>query len=448
MTTIIRSNAEKGVADAFRRSVRRRPGLRKLLAAISKAVTDAGGTLYLAGGYPRDLLERKATGDVDLMVTGLGHRRLGALLRSLPAGDSGIRGIVSAGRLFPVYRIATVGEKGYVDASAGRSGPSSTRRGASAPAGAADPGALEDASRRDFTINSLLLPLHPGHADRRTRLLDFFGGVDDLRRKRIRCVGDPEDRFREDPVRMLRAVRFRNEREGFSIDPGTARAIRRLGPILLSGTPMERLSAELVRSLSANPARTIEDLRRLGLLALLLPEVTTPPRGGAGSVIRRYRFLARSIGRPIPLPILLANLFADLPPLRAKEALRRLRLPSGRKVTAVLSALTTLIHPERLCYPLAETEGALAGAEDLRGLIALYRATAKESGRRAVDIKSFISKCHLTPFFINGLFLVESGFPEGPGREEILLRVREASLSGEVRGRREAEAFARSLKGI
>jgi tRNA nucleotidyltransferase/poly(A) polymerase len=447
MTPIIRSNAGKGVADAFRRSVRRRPGLRKLLAAISKAVTDAGGTVYLAGGYPRDLLERKATGDVDLMVTEIGHRRLGALLRSLPAGDSGIRGIVSAGRLFPVYRIATAGEKGYVDASAGRSGPTSTRRGASAPAGAADPGAFEDASRRDFTINSLLLPFPPGRAARDGELLDFFGGVDDLRRKRIRCVGDPEDRFREDPVRMLRAVRFRNERKGFTLDPGTERASRRLAAALLPGVPMERVSAELVRSLSANPAGTVEDLRRFRLLPILLPELGRG-RGDAARIVRRYRFLVRSIGRPLPLPILLANLFADLSHPRAKEALRRLRLPSIGKVAAVLSALETLLHPERSRFPLAETEAVLLRAGDPRGLGALYRAVAKESGRRAMNIKSFFNNCRSTPVWVNGSYLVKYGFPEGPGRAEALLRIREASLAGEVRGKRDAEAFARSLKGL
>lgn len=448
MAPIIRSKSGEGVADAIRRSLRRRPGLWKLLAAVSKAVTDAGGKVYLAGGYPRDLLEGKEVGDVDLMVTGVGHRRLGTLLRSLPARGSGIRKVVSAGKLFPVHRVAAERERGYVDVSACRSAAASTVRGANAPPGIADPWAFEDASRRDFTINSLLLPFLPARTARKGELLDFFGGVDDLRRKRIRCVGKAEDRFREDPVRMLRAVRMKNERKGFTIDPGTEREIRRLGPTLLRGVPMERVSAELVRSLTADPAGTVEGLRRLGLLALLLPELAGNDLSRAARVVRRYRFLVRSIGRPLPLPILLANLFAGLPPPRAREALRRLRLPLGSKVAAVLSALESLLHPERSRFPLAETEAALAHAEDSRSLMALYRAVAKESGRRAMNVRLFINNCRSTPFWINGSWLVKYEFPEGPAREEILFRVREASLSGKVRGRREAEAFARSLKGI
>ncbi|MBI5905272.1 MAG: CCA tRNA nucleotidyltransferase [Deltaproteobacteria bacterium] len=245
------------MADSLRRSLRNRPGLRTLLTAVSKAVREAGGKVYLAGGYPRDLMEGKEAGDADLLVTGLGLRRLGALLRSLPAREAGIRGVVSAGRHFPVHRIALERERGYVDVSAGRTVPAQAERGA-VPRGVADPEAYADASRRDFTINSLLFPVSPGRAARDGKLLDFFGGADDLRRKRIRCVGDPEDRFREDPVRMLRAVRAKNERRGFSIDPATAREIRRLGPTLLPGLPMDRVSAELVRTLSADPAGSVE----------------------------------------------------------------------------------------------------------------------------------------------------------------------------------------------
>jgi len=433
------------MADSFRRSLRNRPGLRTLLAAVSKAVTEAGGKVYLAGGYPRDLLEGKEAGDADLMVTGIGHRRLGALLRALPARDAGIRGVVSAGRHFPVHRIALERESGYVDVSAGRTAPTPPERVGAAPRGVADPEAYADASRRDFTINSLLLHVSPGRAARVEDLLDFFGGADDLRRKRIRCVGEPEDRFREDPVRMLRAVRVKNERRGFSIDPATAREIRRLGPTLLPGVPMDRVSAELVRSLSADPAGTVEDLRKLGLMGLLHPGTHGRDRRDALRIARRYRFLLRSIGRPLPLPVLLANLFADLPEPPARDLLRRLRLPAVRSVSAVLSALETLRHPERSRYPLSETEAVLARAEDSRALAALYRAVTKEAGVRPRNLILFLRKCSTTPVWISGSWLVDNGFPEGPTREDILYRAREASLSGEARGRREAEALARSL---
>ena len=226
-------------------------------------------------------------------------------------------------------------------------------------------------------------------------------------------MGEAEDRFREDPLRIVRAIRLKSERRGFVLDPATASAIRRLGPRLLPTASPDRLSVELVRSLSADPAGTIDDLRRLGLLKVLLPEWGRSVNRAAERIARRYRFLRRSLGHPLPLDLLLGNLLADLPFEAAVAAARRLRLPDLRSVASALRCLHILTHPEVLRFPRAETESALLATEDTRGWIALYRAVRHAGKRPARDLNRFIRKCRATPFFINGSGLTKTDSPKG-----------------------------------
>jgi hypothetical protein len=148
----------------------------------------------------------------------------------------------------------------------------------------------------------------------------------------------------------------------------------------------------------------------------------------------------------LPLHLLLGNLLADLPPDPAMTAARRLRLPGLRSIASTMRCLHILTHPEALRFPRAETESALLDAEDLRGAIALYRAVRRTEKRPARDLNRFMRKCSLTPCRINGTWLDSHSFPVGPQRREILLRVREASLSGKIRGRLDAERLAESAR--
>ena len=122
----------------------------------------------------------------------------------------------------------------------------------------------EDAARRDFTINAL-------YYDPVTEtVLDYHDGVRDLRRKRLRIIGDPETRYREDPVRMLRAVRFA-AKLGFQIDEATREPIRRLAP-LIENVPPARLFDEMLKLLtSGHSVACIMRLRAEGLHHGLLP---------------------------------------------------------------------------------------------------------------------------------------------------------------------------------
>jgi tRNA nucleotidyltransferase/poly(A) polymerase len=431
--------------EVLRRALRRRVPLRRFLGEFSRAVAGAGGTAYLVGGYLRDIAEGKESGDVDLLVTGISYRRTGDVLRSLSVDVPGIRKVVAAGKHFPVHRVAVAWGKEYIDISNARPGgiPRSMRHGASPSID--DRAAIEDTSRRDFTINSLLFRVAPARFIENGRLLDPFGGIEDLRRKRIRCVGDPAERFREDPLRIVRAIRLKNERRGFVLHRETASAIRRLGPRLLPTVPPDRIAVELVRSLSADPPGTVEDLRRLGLMKVLLPESAQLSKPATERIATRYRFLRRSLGAPLPLPLLLCNLLADLRLDAAVAAARRLRLPDLRRVASTLRRLDLLIHPEALRFPLAETESVLTGAEDTRGLIAFYRAAQRTAGRPAKDLNRFLRKCAVSPFYINGILLKARGVPEGPERKEILLRVREETLAGKVTRGADAVRLAMSL---
>jgi len=419
--------------------------LRRLLRDLTGGIAGAGGTVYLVGGYLRNLVEGRKPGDVDLLVTGLSYRQTGDVLRSLSAMAPGIRKVVAAGRHFPVHRIAVDWGKEYIDVSNARAGGNVRRRRGATPPGD-DREAVDDASRRDFTIDALLFRLGPDRIVEDGRLLDPFGGIDDVRGKRIRCVGEAADRLREDPLRILRAIRLKNERRGFVLHPGTASAIRRLGPRLLPTASPDRLSVELVRSLSADPAGTIDDLQRLGLLKVLLPETGRSTKRSAERIGRRYRFLRRSLGTPLPVHLLLGNLLADLPQDTAMAAARRLRLPDVRSVASTLRSLHILAHPEALRFPRAETESALLAAEDTKGSIALYRAVRHAGNRSARDINRFMKKCRTTPFIINGIWLENNGFPEGPMRRDILLRVREETLRGKVTKRADAVRLAESLR--
>ena len=121
----------------------------------------------------------------------------------------------------------------------------------------------EDLSRRDFTINAMAY-------NDQVRLVDVFGGMQDLNHHLIRCVGDPEERFSEDALRILRAVRF-SAQLNFPIESATADAIRKLAPNL-QNISAERIQAELVKLLVSPHPERIRDAYELGLTKVILPE--------------------------------------------------------------------------------------------------------------------------------------------------------------------------------
>jgi tRNA nucleotidyltransferase/poly(A) polymerase len=450
------------------RALRRRKAFWKFLDAFCRAVEKRGGKPYLVGGFVRDLVEGRPGKDIDLMVAGMAFGELGTLLRSLPANALGIRRIIPAGKAFPVYKLRADWAEEEVDVS-----PARTERPPGRGRGDSDPCAREDASRRDFTINSIMVALRTEKGRLTGTVVDFFDGLADMRKRLIRGVGNPDDRFREDPLRILRAIRQKNERRGYAIERRTWAALRRAAPEHLSGIPGERVAAELVRSLSSNPRGTVEDLRRSGILRRILPEV---PLGGRrpDRMLRRYAILEKSLGRPLPETPLLANLLADMamaecterirnasrgkPPgwkpsksdplfrlPRTEAAARRLHLPGVRTVARMLEDLARLLNARLLKHPNARIEAVFHRWKTPVHLLSLYEAACSAGGAEAVDFRPLLEIAAGRPPLLSGRDLLRLGIPASPGMDAILEEVREATLTGGIKTRKEAAELARSI---
>ena len=177
-----------------------------------------------------------------------------------------------------------------------------------------------DLALRDFTINAMAYCPSRGH------LIDYFGGLEDLRRKKIRAVGNPLDRFKEDPLRLIRAIRIAVEL-GLQIEPSTWHVLKDMAP-LISDCAMERIREELIKILLIQkPSTGFSMLRRAGLLGHIIPELLE------GYLKRQNRYHRYTIFKhtmvtmdSVP-PMLLLRLVALLhdiakPRVRVKESRR------------------------------------------------------------------------------------------------------------------------------
>lgn len=429
------------------------------------------------GGFVRDLIEGRPGKDIDLMVSGMGFEGLGKILRSLPAKRLGIRRILPAGKAFPVYKVRTAWVEEDIDVALARSGRSTGTGHRELDVRKEDVEAREDAARRDLTINSLLIALRTERGRLTGSVVDYFGGLEDLRRKFLRGVGKPEDRLREDPLRLLRAIRQKNELRGYSIEKKTWAAIRRVEPDIVRSIPGERVIGELLHSLSVNPQGSLEDLRRAGILAILLPETVARDRRLA-RIKRRYAILEKSLGRPLPETPLLANLLVDtareecdsrmrkvFPKVRGRrmhmlakddekqifrlfrtEAIaRRLHFPGIRIIVRMLEDLTRLANSDRMRNRHARIESIFGGWESPDGLWSLYRADCRTSGRKVSDFRTILKRAARRPPILSGKDLLKLGIPAAPRMEEILEELREATLAGRVKSRKEGMNLALSM---
>ena len=123
----------------------------------------------------------------------------------------------------------------------------------------------DDAVRRDFTVNALY------YGVRDFSVIDYVGGWEDIQHRTLRLIGDPEQRYREDPVRMLRAVRLA-AKLGFSIDPASAELIPRLAPLIAEAPPARLFDEMLKMFLAGHGEASFDALDQHGLLAVILPE--------------------------------------------------------------------------------------------------------------------------------------------------------------------------------
>jgi len=197
---------------------------------------------------------------------------------------------------------------------------------------------LQDARRRDFTINALFYNI----AD--FSVIDYVGGLTDMEEKRVRVIGDPDVRFREDPVRMMRAIEFAS-RLGFSIDPATYEAIVRHRNEILKASP-PRVSEEILELLRRGWARgAFRLLVDAGLLEPLLPEVyRTIADDKAPYFWKMLEVLDRTVqaGRKISDAVLLSVL---LLPWITEELEREEGRRAAMRIGEVIVFIRELIQP-------------------------------------------------------------------------------------------------------
>ena len=263
------------------------------------ALHGAGHAAYAVGGCVRDSLLGLDPHDWDL-CTSARPEQVMALFgeeKCIPTGlQHGTVTVKQGGRLYETTTFRTEGA--YSD-------------GRHPDAVCFVPDVREDLARRDFTINAMAYSAEEG-------LIDPFGGRDDLAAHLVRAVGEPERRFEEDALRILRLYRFA-ARFGFAIDPATGAAARALGPHL-DCVSAERIQEELLKLLAApRPGSYLEP----AVLAVILPELEPEKQP------ERFAELCRTIDRIEPtaenVPARLAALLCPLGEAGARKALRKLK---------------------------------------------------------------------------------------------------------------------------
>ena len=241
----------------------------KYVLNILCALDSAGHRAVLAGGCVRDSLLGRRPSDWDIASSASPEEVLTLFPRCVPTGiKHGTVTVLSGGGSVEVTAFRAEG--GYSD----HRRPDSVSFGCPLEA---------DLARRDLTVNAMAM-------DAAGEITDPFGGRDDLRRRLLRCVGEPERRFDEDALRMLRTVRF-SAQLGFEIEPRTLEAIRALAH-LASGLSAERVRDELLKTLRSPAPGLVWQLVDLGLLgACLAPGDASAPRA-ALDVLPIYARLA------------------------------------------------------------------------------------------------------------------------------------------------------------
>ncbi len=412
---------------------------------VIRRLNAAGFSAYRVGGAVRDRLLGRTPKDVDV-ATEAAPEQVQALFSKT----------VAVGARFGVIVVLSPDGPGVEVASFRRDG---SYRDGRRPESVA-PASLEgDSRRRDFTVNALYYS--PSTAE----ILDFHGGMRDLERGLLRAVGEAAARFREDALRLLRAVRFAAE-FGFRIAPETAEAIRR------EARGLRRISSERIRDeltrmlLGADPVRAFSWLGRFGLLAECLPEVPAPDAERAGKG-KQNPVLAR-LGRlraASPRLAWAALLLDAAEPRASRAAAENGTVRERAQVSAAASARGVL---ERLRSSRALREGVaeiirnqaeLARARTL-GRAALRRMAARPAFADELELHriarmasggSLEPYCFLLDFLgeqaggpalppplLRGRDLIALGFSPGPQIGRLLREIETRRLAGELKTRAHA----------
>ena len=417
--------------------------------SVAKRLTAHGHRALLAGGAVRDMLLGLDPHDADI-ATSAHPEEITRTFQGAKLVGAAFGVVLVPAREFWV-EVATFRREGpYLDG----------RR----PSSVTFTGEEEDARRRDFTVNGLFLD--PATDE----ILDFVGGRADLEARILRAIGDPEARFREDHLRLLRAVRFAAQLD-FTIEPATLAVVTRLAP-LAGNVAAERTRDELVRILTGpDPMRGLEILRDTGLLNALLPEIAamrgveqSPEHHPEGDVLVHTILLFRYLDSPSPELAFGALLHDVGKPATFERGADRIRFPMHEKIGAEMAGetcrrlrfsndsterVTELVanhmrfqHAQEMRLSTLKRFLALPGFEEH---LALHRADCLASHRNLEHYDFVRAKIEelgqeeiRPPRLITGDDLLRIGYQEGPALGRELRRLEEMQLEGLIRTRDEA----------
>jgi poly(A) polymerase len=436
---------------------------RELAEQICRTLRQSGHQAYLVGGCVRDLLLGREPADYDVATDARPERVEELFPGSITVGARfGVILVTETARGGAQVEVATFrSDIGYSD---GRH-PDRVEY-------AKEP--EEDVRRRDFTINGLMLDPETGAVH------DFVHGREDLQAGIVRAIGAPEQRFSEDKLRMVRAVRFA-ARFGYTIEPGTLAAIQALAPQVVE-VSAERLRDELTKLLTEGAARrAFELLDQTGLLPILMPEVermkgvAQPPQfHPEGDVWIHTRMMLEGLKPKAPATLAWGVLLHDVgkPPTfkSAEQTGDRIRFDGHAEIGARMA--------EEICRrsrfsgdDTAQIETLVANHMRFKDVRAMRPATLKRFVRLPrfeehlelhrldclashgnLDAYEFVRRFLREtpaeqvrpPRLLTGDDLQQMGFQPGPLFKQILDDIEEAQLDGRLREREEAIEFVRS----
>lgn len=417
--------------------------------AVLVQLRSAGFVAYFAGGCVRDRLLGLEPKDFDI-ATDATPRQVQRLFRKTqPVGAA--FGVILVRRQRSVIEVATFrSDDRYLD---GRH-----------PSGVRFATPQEDARRRDFTINGLFYdPLED-------RIIDFVDGQADLSARRLRAIGQADERFSEDHLRLLRAVRFA-ARFGLSIEPDTAAAIARHAGALVRISP-ERIAEELRLILTPTTrAAAWPMLWEFGLLEPIHRFAPPPAMEARKPDLARSIFLALSPGEAIGFPLALAaatldyqaqHLPADADPrpllddkfvrLSVRAARKALKISNDEsaRMGAILGGVGRLLGDVPPTPAQLKRFHAHSTAREAIRLLLALEQIGVQAGRTAWLKDRFaelaLVDCAPAPL-VDGNDLLAAGLPAGPQFKRILHEVYDAQLENRVQSRQEAMKMALRLAG-
>ncbi len=379
-------------------------------AALLTRLHAAGHAAYAVGGCVRDSLLGQTPHDWDLCTSATPEQVLELFgeAHCIPTGlQHGTVTVKHGGELYEITTFRTEGA--YSD-------------GRHPDHVAFVPDVKEDLARRDFTINAMAYNAEEG-------LIDPFGGQSDLAVGIVRAVGEPQRRFEEDALRILRLYRFA-ARFGFSIDPATGQAARALCRHL-DCVSEERIAEELSRLLAAPaPGAYLE----AEVLAVIFPELD------AAELPESRRILDALEPGMEHVPVRLAALLCPLGEAGARAALKRLKCSNA--LTGTVATLVREAAAEMPGAALTLTARRFLSRYDLAtitDLTALCSARHPEQAEAFAALQQEAARlvetnacCRINQLAVNGRDLMDAGIRPGPGLRRVLDALLEQVLTGQL----------------